>query len=104
MRRMICLILAVIFCVSLACPVFAAPSPGRGDHENCDCGDNCVCTKGEDCGCDCFDGGECNGSPSHSGKWNPKTGDIILMWVAVMVVALVALGVVVVIYRKKFSN
>ena len=76
MRRMICFLLILAFCLSLACPAFAA-----------------VKSPGED-------------GPSHRpSKWwgdNPKTGDIILFWVLIMVVAIVALGVMYVIYRKKF--
>ena len=78
MRRMICFLLILAFCLSLACPAFAAvKSPG--EH-----------------------------GPSHRpDKWwgdNPKTGDIILFWVLVLVVSLVALGAVYFVYRKKFCK
>ena len=68
MRRMICFLLILAFCVSLACPAFAA-----------------VKSPGED-------------GPAK----NPKTGDIILFWVLVMVVSLAALCAVYMVYRRKF--
>ena len=75
MRRMISFLLILAFCLSLACPAFAAvDSPGEQ-------------------------------GPVKKPVWwgdNPKTGDIIMMWVAVMVIALAALAVRYVIYRKKF--
>lgn len=74
MRRMISFLLILAFCLSLACPVFAA-------------------TK----------------SPAENGpaQWwgdNPKTGDIIMFWVLVMMASLVALGTVYVIYRRNFCK
>lgn len=76
MRRMISFLLILAFCLSLACPVFAA-----------------VPSAGED-------------GPVKWPTWgeNPKTGDIILFWVLVMVVSLVALCVVYMIYRRKFCR
>ena len=77
MRRMVSFLLILAFCLSLACPAFAAvPSPGE------------------------------DGPPKRPSFWgdNPKTGDIILFWVLIMVVSLLALGVVYVIYRKKFKK
>ena len=79
MRRMICFLLILAFCVSLACPAFAAkttPSPGE------------------------------DGPAKRPSSWrdNPKTGDVILFWVMVMVVSVVALGAVYLIYRRKFCN
>lgn len=35
---------------------------------------------------------------------NPKTGDIIMFWVLVMVASVVALGAVYFVYRKKFCK
>ena len=68
MRRMICFLLILAFCVSLACPAFAAVK-----------------------------------SPGEDGPLkNPKTGDIILFWVLVMVVSLAALCAVYMVYRRKF--
>lgn len=44
-------------------------------------------------------------SPAEYGpSVNPKTGDIIRFWVAVMVVCIAALGAVCYIYRRKFSR
>ena len=72
MRRMITFLLLVAFCLSLACPAFAAvSSPGESGPTQTPSGDS------------------------------PKTGDTIMMWVAIMVVALAALAVLWVIYRKK---
>lgn len=75
MRRMICFLLILAFCVSLACPAFAAvKSPGEDGPAK---------------------------RPSYWGD-NPKTGDIILFWVLVMVVSLAALCAVYMVYRRKF--
>lgn len=74
MRRTVSFLLILALCLSLACPAFAA-----------------VASPGED-------------GPV---KWptfdwdNPKTGDIIMMWVIIMVAALAALIVLFVIYRRK---
>lgn len=70
MRKVISILLVLVFCLSLACPAFAATS-----------------------------------SPTGSGPHaNPKTGDVILFWVAIMAVSVMALGAVYFIYRRKFSN
>ena len=71
MRRMIWFLLILAFCVSLACPAFAAV---KSPAEN---------------------------GPASS---NPKTGDIILFWGVVMLVSLAALGLLYVIYRKRFCR
>ena len=76
MRRMICFLLILAFCLSLACPAFAAASPGENGPVK---------------------------KPTSSGS-NPKTGDIILFWVLVMVVSVLALGAVYLIYRRKFCS
>lgn len=77
MRRMISFLLLVVFCLSLACPAFAAVhSPGEHGPVH---------------------------RPSFGGD-NPKTGDIIMMWVIIMVVALAALILLLVIYRKKMRK
>ena len=85
MRQLICFLLVLSLCMSMTCTAYAtAPSPGESGP---------VVSP---------DGG--------SGKWpsfwgdNPKTGDIILFWVLIMVVSLLALGAVYVIYRKKFKK
>ena len=83
MRRVISFLLILVFCLSLACPAFAhrqspngpAPGPNRPDRWY----------------------------PSILGD-NPKTGDIIMFWVAVMLVSVLALGAVYFLYRKKFCN
>lgn len=85
MKRVISFLLVLVFCFSLACPAFAAvKSPGENGPSH---------------------------QPQRPDKWyssflgdNPKTGDIIMFWVAVMVVSVVALGAVYMIYRKKFSR
>ena len=77
MRRTICFLLILAFCLSLACPAFAAvKSPGE------------------------------KGPVRWPSSWgdNPKTGDIIMFWVLVMVVSLVALGAVYMIYHRKFAR
>ena len=76
MRRMISFLLMLAFCLSLACPAFAA-----------------VDSPGED-------------GPVKWPIWgeNPKTGDIIMMWVIIMVAALAALIVLFVIHRRKARN
>ena len=73
MKKMICLVLVLAFCLSLAMPVFAARTPSAAD----------------------------SGTPAKtpSGS-NPKTGDMIMLWVAIMLVALMALAAVVICYRK----
>lgn len=75
MRRAIGFILVLAFCLSLACTAFAAPVSSAADS------------------------GRPSQAPSYSGS-NPKTGDVIMRWVLVMVLALVALAVVVILYRK----
>lgn len=77
MRRAISFLLLVVFCLSLACPAFAAvDSPGEHGPIKW---------------------------PTFSGD-NPKTGDIIMMWAVIMVVALAALIVLFVVYRRKTHN
>ena len=66
MRNLICIILVLVLCMSLALPTFAA-APSAGD-------DNVA--------------------------FNPKTGDTIMLWAVIMLVALVALAAVVIFYRK----
>ena len=77
MRRIISFLLILVFCLSLACPAFAAvQSPGEDGPVK---------------------------KPTFWGD-NPKTGDIILFWVLVMVVSLAALFAVYMIYRRKFCK
>lgn len=77
MRRMIGFLLILAFCLSLACPAFAA-----------------VDSPGED-------------GPAKRPNWwgdNPKTGDVILFWALVMIVSLAALIAVYMIYRRKIGQ
>lgn len=74
MRRAICFILVLVFCLSLSCTAFAATSSAADD-------------------------GTPSRVPTYSGS-NPKTGDMIMQWVLIMVLALIALAVVVWLYRK----
>lgn len=85
MKRVISFLLVLVFCFSLAVPAFAADfksSPtGSGPR------------------------------PSKPDRWwssiwgdNPKTGDVIMLWVAVLVVSVVALCAVYYIYRRKFAK
>ena len=83
MKKVISILLVLVFCLSLACPAFAATSSPTGTGPR----------------------------PGSSNKWqpsilgdNPKTGDVILFWVAIMAVSVMALGAVYFIYRRKFSN
>lgn len=78
MRRVISFLLILAFCLSLACPAFAAYRPSEGE----------------------------DGPVKKPASWrdNPKTGDIIMFWVLVMVASVVALGAVYFIYRKKFCH
>ena len=75
MRRAICFMLVLAFCLSLSCTAFAAPVSSAADS------------------------GTPSRVPSYSGS-NPKTGDMIMRWVIIMVLALVALIAVAVCYRK----
>jgi len=75
MRRMVCFLLVLMMTLSLACPVLATNSPGSG------------------------------GTPSYTPPTDiPKTGDQIMMYVIIMVIALLALVAVVVLSRKAFKK
>lgn len=88
MRKVLCLILALAFCVAMACPAFAAnvKSPSDvcdHDYKNGKC---TICGK------------------TYISSWlgdNPKTGDTIMPYAVTMVVSLSALAAVAVVYRKK---
>lgn len=89
MRRVISFLLLLAFCLSMACPAFAhvggspvGPGPQRPPHRP-DRPDHWY--------------------PSFMGD-NPKTGDIIMFWVLVLVASVVALGAVYFVYRKKFCR
>lgn len=73
MRSIICVILVMVLCMSMAMPAFAVDKASVADS------------------------GKPSATPSGT---NPKTGDIIMMWVVIMLVALLALGVVIFCYRK----
>ena len=73
MKKMISILLVLAFCLSLACPAFAAASSPTGS------------------------------GPRPMGN-NPKTGDVIMFWVAIMAVSVMALGAVYCVYRRKFSK
>ena len=104
MRRVVCLILALAFCVAMACPAFAAntSSPSHvHDWENGKC---------SDCGAKCnhtWKNGKCTiCSKTYISSWigdNPKTGDTIMPYAVTMVVSLSALAAVAVVYRKKHA-
>lgn len=84
MRKVILFVLVLAFVVSMACPAFATTdvispggtAPGSGTGSN---------------------------TTSNTTN-NPKTGDIIMTWLIVLVLSLIALVAVVVIYRKKSSR
>lgn len=89
MRKVICLILVLVICMSVALPAFAS-SPACKDHEDANGDGLCdICGK------------SMNNAGSAAG--NPRTGDIIMMWVVIMIAALAAIAGAVVIYRKKFA-
>jgi len=76
MRRLICFLLVLVLCMSMTCTAFAAaPSPGEG--------------------------GEPSDTPDTD---NPKTGDIIMRWVIVLVISLIALAVILILGRKIFKK
>lgn len=115
MRRIISFILVLALVLSMSCAAFAFTKSNEGSGStggDCTCGGdheytNGVCTC---CGEVC-DHEYVNGKCTECGKWrplfsgdNPKTGDIILFWVAVMLISVAALGGMTVIYRKKFHR
>ena len=83
MKRTISILLVLVFCLTLVCPAFAATSSPTGSGPR----------------------------PSRPDRWspsilgdNPKTGDVIMFWVAIMAVSVMALGAVYCVYRRKFSK
>lgn len=91
MRKVICLILVLVICMSMAMPAFAS-SPNCSSHKDAN-GDGLCDTCGK----------AMNNSGAGAASGNPRTGDIIMMWVIIMLVALAAIAAAVVIYRKKFA-
>ena len=132
MRKVICLVLALVFCMALAMPAFATASvksPGstkeqctgactydkeKGDGICTVCGFECdhekhnekgIC---EECGKKVgheYKNGKCTvcGEKKASSSNTPDTGDMIMKWVLAMAAAVAALGAAVVVYRKKFA-
>lgn len=104
MRKVLCLILALAFCVAMACPAFAADakSPSEVCDHNYKDGKCTIC--GEKCDHN-YVGGKCTiCGKTYISSWlgdNPKTGDTIMPYAVTMVVSLSALAAVAVIYRKK---
>lgn len=94
MKRIICLLLALMFCMYLPMPAFATNSPGGGGVAPWYCP---VCGEYNTTS-HCTATPNCPGLP-HS---TPQTGDtsMINVWVIVMIVALVALIVAVVLFRR----
>lgn len=91
MRKVICLILVLVICMSMALPAFAS-SPACKDHKDANGDGLCdICGK------------SMNNAGAGSAAGNPRTGDIIMMWVVIMIAALAAIAGAVVIYRKKFA-
>lgn len=76
MRQLICFLLVLALCMSMTCTAYAtAPSPGE------------------------------SGKPTDTpGTDNPKTGDIIMRWVIVLVISLIALAVILILGRKIFRK
>lgn len=87
MRRMICLVLVVVFCLAMACPAFATTKDSPEKVPGCNHSYNAL------------------GICKYCGAWrdNPKTGDNIMMWVGAMALSMGALAGAAVIYRKKFA-
>jgi len=82
MRRLVCFVLVLAFVLSMACVAFAAATPSAGDSGT-------------------PSGGSGSGTGSTiSNTGNPKTGDMIMMWAMLMVLAVVALAAVTMMYRK----
>ena len=109
MKRVISLVLALMLVLSLACTAFAATSSIDCSGKHNFNGDS-TC---DDCGFTCGTHEYVNGACTVCGKeqptniiynlivdGNPKTGDIIMTWVAVMGMAAAALFVVTKSYRK----
>jgi LPXTG-motif cell wall-anchored protein len=74
-KKMLSILLVLAFCLSLVCPAFAAVSSPTGSGPR----------------------------PGILGD-TPKTGDVIMFWVAIMAVSVMALGAVYCVYRRKFSK
>lgn len=75
MKKMICFLLVIVFCVALVCPAYAATA-SAGD----------------------------SGTPSTKPGESPKTGDTIMRYVMIMLVSFIGLISVIAIYRKMFTK
>ena len=133
MKKIISLILVLVLSLSLACTVYASDfvaSPG-GTPEDCEHGKTTIvgrveptCTTDgytgdvvcDDCG-KVLEQGTVIPKLGHNfvdgvcticgvSQDNPQTGDNsnIVLWAGIMAAAVVGLGAVIVIYRKKFAN
>ena len=90
MKRIICMLLALMVCMYLPMSAFAATnSPGSGWY--CD-----------ECGTWVPGNGACPNGHFRPGTTTPPTGDtsMVNMWIIVMVIALLALVVAVVFFRR----
>lgn len=90
MKRIICMVLALLFCLYLPLPAFAATnSPSNGWY--CDQCKEWVTGNGA-----------CSNGHFRPGTSTPPTGDtsMVNMWIILMIVALVALVVAVVFFRR----
>lgn len=114
LKRVICLMLVIVLCMAMACPVFAAhnthhkESPehvtncGPGHHKYNHHGVCVVCGAVKKV---CHHNYNAFGACKYCGAWrdNPKTGDNIMAWAGTMLLSVSALISVAVIYRKKFA-
>lgn len=90
MKKIICMLLALVFCLYLPMPAFAATN-SPGNYWTCSNGH--AGQTGGACGvCGVL----------RPGVTTPQTGDtsMVFLWVGVMVVALIALVMAVVMFRK----
>lgn len=89
MKKIICLILALIVCMSIPMTALATQSPSKG----------WFCEK---CNEWVTGGGACSNGHYRPGTITPPTGDtsMINMWIIVMIIALAALCVAVVFFRR----
>lgn len=103
MKRIICFVLALVCILSLTCTAFAADAGSPGNQPCDHTYENGKCTKcGDTCDHNSVKDGVCTICGLKVDGISPKTGDVIMMWVTVLVVAVAALAAAVVIFRKKF--
>lgn len=89
MKRIICMLLVVIFCMYLPMPAFAATNSPSNGWTCSECNQWAT-------------GGVCPNGHLRPGITTPQTGDasMINIWLVVMIVALIALVAAVVLFRK----